>query len=377
MFRKIRGWFGNKKHSNSEGVPSGVLRKPPGNLDISFTSDKWEETEAEVEKIYIYPMKSTRGIKFKSATCGPYCLSNKVIFDRQFIIVESSHHGRKQKARSVNARMYHKLVLLKSDVIQPDEDKPDVKMLKLTAPDSMGMKELCVKLPKNPKDPKLTETMIFRFKCKGIDLGDAAADWISDYIQKSHHTSKGFRILYHPYSPGKFEENYYDKKEENIDVLPQTKPDDIPLFSDGYPVMLMAQKSLDELNRRLKARKKNLVVEERRFRPNILIKNTAEAFEEDNWLYLRIGDAVFRNAKLCTRCVMTLIDPDTGEENGDREPLKTLKTFRVSQDERELALYYAVPFLGINLALENYDKNCDRVIRKGDKVWVIRQEKKK
>ena len=71
--------------------------------------------------------------------------------------------------------------------------------------------------------------------------------------------------------------------------------------------------------------------------------------------------------------------------------------YRVSQDERELAKYGSSPFVGLNLVLENLgkddndvvkendtdvneendvvDSSSKRIVKKGDKVWVIRQDK--
>ena len=40
--------------------------------------------------------------------------------------------------------------------------------------------------------------------------------------------------------------------------------------------------------------------------------------------------------KGCSRCIMTTLDPQTGERSPDREPLTTLKTYR----EREGEVYF-------------------------------------
>ena len=61
---------------------------------------------------------------------------------------------------------------------------------------------------------------------------------------------------------------------------------------------------------------------------NIAITGTRSPFEEDNWLYIRIGDCLFRNSALCGRCIFTTVDPKTGEKHADGQPLKTLKEFR-------------------------------------------------
>jgi len=48
-------------------------------------------------------------------------------------------------------------------------------------------------------------------------------------------------------------------------------------------------------------------VGEDRFRPNILIDGDFPGFAEDSWSHVKIGEAVFRNVKLCTRCVFITV----------------------------------------------------------------------
>jgi len=55
--------------------------------------------------------------------------------------------------------------------------------------------------------------------------------------------------------------------------------------------------------------------------------------------------------------------------------LSLILCFRVSQDKRELEKFGNSPFVGLNLVLENPDKNCIKKIRKGDKLWVIKQQR--
>ena len=61
----------------------------------------------------------------------------------------------------------------------------------------------------------------------------------------------------------------------------QDESRDRPLFADGFPLMLLSQASLASLNTRLGAGGSELVVEETRFRPNILVSGDFEGFEED------------------------------------------------------------------------------------------------
>jgi uncharacterized protein YcbX len=67
-------------------------------------------------------------------------------------------------------------------------------------------------------------------------------------------------------------------------------------------------------------------IEMARFRPNVVVDAVPEPFEEDRWREVRIGEARFRFAEICDRCVMTTLDPHTLV--GGKEPLRTLAKHR-------------------------------------------------
>merc|ERR1712013_778123 len=68
--------------------------------------------------------------------------------------------------------------------------------------------------------------------------------------------------------------------------------------------MMMSQPSIEEVNKLLEQEDVDLVVEEKRFRPNIFIDGEFPAFAEDKWAFIKIGESVvFRNARVCDRCV--------------------------------------------------------------------------
>lgn len=93
-------------------------------------------------------------------------------------------------------------------------------------------------------------------------------------------------------------------------------------FADGFPLLLIAQASLDGLNERL-----DTAVPMLRFRPNLVVAG-ALAHAEDAWRRIRIGAVEFDVVKPCTRCVLTTVDFVRGEFDPRGEPLRTLLTYR-------------------------------------------------
>lgn len=93
-------------------------------------------------------------------------------------------------------------------------------------------------------------------------------------------------------------------------------------FADGYPLLILSEASLAALNERSES-----PITMSRFRPNLIVSG-AEAFEEDGWQRIRIGEVEFVGIKPCVRCVMTTIDPQTAAPDAGHEPLATLSRFR-------------------------------------------------
>src|SRR6188474_374249 len=144
------------------------------------------------------------------------------------------------------------------------------------------------------------------WKSKGvqaIDQGDEAAQWFSDWLGapvRLVHIADGYKRLVN--------EKY------------TVNADDHTGFSDGYPILLTSEEGLQDLNTHLES-----PVPMNRFRPNIVVKG-GDAFVEDTWNRIRLGDVELAVVKPCARCVVTTIDKDTLEKS--KEPLKTLEKYR-------------------------------------------------
>ena len=101
-------------------------------------------------------------------------------------------------------------------------------------------------------------------------------------------------------------------------------------FSDGFPLLLTSEPSLGELNARVAARGKPVVPMDR-FRPNLVIRSCdgverLNPFAEDRWEAISLGDAdgaSFGVVKPCTRCKIPTIDQASATQ------VLALATFRL------------------------------------------------
>lgn len=229
--------------------------------------------------LYIYPLKSAQGLRVNSAQLQATGIEN----DREWLIVDG--HG-----RFVTQREQPRLATLQAQW--------QGEQLRLMA----------------PEQPTLTVTRsvtsnscrvrIWGDECAAFDAGEAAATWLSSWLGGT------FRLV------------RFDRSEPRYSAHEWTGEQSAPnLFTDGYPLLVLSQASLDDLATRAGRR---FPVE--RFRPNLLLDGVAP-YAEDQIDALTIGAARLRMVKPCTRCIITTTDPQTGVRDGD-EPLRTLRSYR-------------------------------------------------
>lgn len=129
-------------------------------------------------------------------------------------------------------------------------------------------------------------------------------------------------------------------------------------FSDGFPLLLVTQASLDHLNGLLRA-EGLAAVDWRRFRPNLVVAGELAPHVEDGWRRLRIGDAELGVVKPCSRCVIPSIDPDTAQK--DSRLLGVLQRYRTGDDRRTC--------FGQNVVIRQFRPGA--CLRVGDTVEVL------
>jgi uncharacterized protein YcbX len=100
-----------------------------------------------------------------------------------------------------------------------------------------------------------------------------------------------------------------------------SRPGDQVSLADAFPLLLIGQESLDELNTRLD---KRITID--RFRPNVVVSG-ATPYAEDRWRRIRIGRVECELPKPCARCAVPAVDPETAAVGV--EPTRTLATYRM------------------------------------------------
>jgi uncharacterized protein YcbX len=192
-------------------------------------------------------------------------------------------------------------------------------------------------------------------------VGDEAAEFVARIVCKDDPTFKDVRVVSILDSSTRRVNEMYCPDAARIGFLSELPHGGL---TDGFPILIATQASLDLLNEKLK-KKGKASLPMSRFRPNIVISNTTKAFDEDNWKAIKIGkgkDAVILHlVKGCPRCKQSCTDQLTGARG--EEPVATLSEFRALGKSEE-DVYFAQ-----NAVLNGdcYNKS----IRVGDPVTIL------
>jgi uncharacterized protein YcbX len=134
-------------------------------------------------------------------------------------------------------------------------------------------------------------------------------------------------------------------------------------LTDGFPILIACEASLEEMNKRLKEHGKE-PIPMTRFRANIIIKGT-KPFEEDKWKYITIGDEIFAIVRACARCKQSCTDQETGTVS--TEPVTVMKSFRALGENPE-DVFFAQNAIPLGRGVIKVG-DAVRVVQRGDPVY--------
>lgn len=234
-------------------------------------------TELRLAALYHYPIKSCRGIALQRAQLTRFGLER----DRHWMIVDA-------EGRFLSQRELPSLALIEPEIIAD--------RLRLRA---SGMPDLLIP----DRGSKTIEVDVWGDRVLADDTGREAATWMSDFLGVACRLVALGPAFERTVDPA------FDRFGSRV------------AFSDGYPLLLLSEASLADLNTRMAD-----PLPMNRFRPNLVVTGCAP-YAEDDWRELEIGDVRLHVVKPCARCAITTVDQDQGQFAG-KEPLRTLARYR-------------------------------------------------
>ena len=226
-----------------------------------------------LSEINIYPIKSLGGISLNDSIAEEKGLQ----FDRRWMLID-------ENGKFFTQREFPKMATLKVSLASES--------LQITDENNS------IDVPVEPTSNNKIKVQIWQSKCDAVAYDKTVNAWFSDVLNTNCHL-----VLMPEDSKRKVSPYYAIRKFQ-----------DVVSFADGYPVLLIGENSLNDLNEKLEN-----PIPMNRFRPNLVVKNS-DAFAEDNWKKIKVGEAIFHLVKPCARCVMTTIDQEKGTFTG-KDPL--------------------------------------------------------
>lgn len=245
----------------------------------------------KISQLFIYPVKSLRGISLSSGLVTDRGLQN----DRRWMIVDNHNNF-------LTLREFPKMALLK---VELQEDG-----LKIESLEHPGTN---LKVPFTIDIGGLESVTIWNATVEAKRVGKEADNWFSDML--------GIRckLVFMP-------ESSMRPVDTTSGYAPKGK---FTSFADAYPFMMLGESSLEDLNNRMQ-----IPVTINRFRPNIVFSG-GYPYQEDNIEDFTISNIKFTGLENCGRCMIPNVDPEKGAFNTDREPIKSLSKYRLRNKKIE------------------------------------------
>jgi uncharacterized protein len=246
------------------------------------------DVATRIARLFVYPLKSCAGVELNEALLTETGLD----LDRAWMVVDAQREFVTQ--RDVPQMALVKVQLKQHEVV-------------LRAPGMLAL-HLSIDSVEQPVRVRVWDDEVAAF-----DMGAVASQWFTDFL------GQPLRLV------------RFDPEHQRLSSAKWTgELHAANQFQDAFPLMVLSEGSLDELNRRL-AQAGHGAVGIERFRPNIVLAGL-QAQDEDriDMLQIAAGQEVrLRPVKPCARCSIPDIDPVTAEVSSHVSA--TLQTYRANQ----------------------------------------------
>jgi len=261
-----------------------------------------------ISQLCIYPIKSLGGISLDTALVTDRGLQH----DRRWMLIDANNRFLSQRENTQLALFQFGITLRGLTVTYT----PDASV---------------ITIPFLPVNGEVVDVTIWDDTCMAQIVSDEVNAWFTERLNTP------CRLVYMPDNSLRPTDPRY------------TTEGTITSFSDAYPILMIGQASLDDLNGRMA---EPLPMD--RFRPNVVFTG-GEPFSEDTMKHISINGIDMYGVKLCARCVMTTVDQQSAKKG--KEPLKTLARYRLKNNK----IYFG----------QNLVQNGTGVLNVGDELQVL------
>lgn len=267
-------------------------------------------TDYILSEINVYPVKSLRGISLDESEVTDRGLK----YDRRWLLVDSN-------GKFLTQRVLPQMSLIKTNINNHSLSFEHKRKEKLK-----------FSVPLEIYNEEHGEVIIWNDKVNVVYVSREADKWFSEALEFN------CRLVQMPDESKRLVDKKYAVKNEIVS------------FADAYPVLLIGQSSLNDLNSRLEIK-----IPMNRFRTNLVFTG-GEPFDEDKMKSFKLNDITFFPVKPCARCVVTTVNQETGTK--EKEPLETLASYRTQNNKvlfGQNLLHYGKGLIRVGSRLEEIE----------------------
>lgn len=228
----------------------------------------------KISELYIYPVKSLGGMKLNTSQLSPFGLKH----DRRWMIVD-------ENGKFISQREVHNMATINT-AIKDNKLVLSHNNSEITVPSTNEYGS-----ETGGETSRQIMVTIWDDSFKATHVSTQVDKWLTNIL------GQDCRLVYMD-----------DNVQRQIDIGFAPKGQNVS-FADAYPILVISQASIDDLNARLETK-----VNVNRFRANIIVSGTTP-HAEDDWQELSINSIEYKAAKLCSRCIMPSINQKTGKQD--------------------------------------------------------------
>jgi uncharacterized protein YcbX len=217
-----------------------------------------------ISQLWQYPVKSCRGLQQPMLPL----VAGGLFGDRRWMIVGNQYQFLTQRQLPNMVKIF--AVLEEGELRLRFDDQ------KLSVP--------------APSADKLIDVTVWEDQCQAMSVEASIDAVLSEWLEHPVH------LVYMPETALRQVDKTYAQEGDQVS------------FADGFPLLLISEASLEDLNSKLES-----PVEMERFRPNIVVAD-CEPYAEDSWKTIRIGGILFDLVKPCSRCVIPSVNLYSAEK---------------------------------------------------------------
>jgi uncharacterized protein YcbX len=227
-----------------------------------------------VSELHTYPIKSCHGVALSEARVTPRGLEH----DRDYMVVRDD-------GAYLSQRQIPEMALVIPSLGEH--------AITLNAP---GMEPVEIPLDAEPGDARQVPATVFSTAVLGQHVSDEVDEWLTTFLPP-YEDNRRYRLLrVQEDAPRHVPASYRRPEATNLVG-----------FADGHAILLASAPSLAQLNTAM-----DEPVPMSRFRPNIVVDGPGlDAYDEDFWTGLAIGDLRAFSVKACDRCAIPDVDQET------------------------------------------------------------------